>query len=51
MPLGACIARKSIMTWPNGSHGNTYGIDIVMRFYRLLYYSLIILLLLFLLLL
>jgi 4-aminobutyrate aminotransferase len=25
MPLGACIARKSIMTWGLGSHGNTYG--------------------------
>jgi 4-aminobutyrate aminotransferase len=25
MPLGAMIARKSIMTWPRGSHGNTYG--------------------------
>ena len=25
MPLGAMIARKSIMTWPKGSHGNTYG--------------------------
>jgi 4-aminobutyrate aminotransferase len=25
MPLGACIARKSVMDWPRGSHGNTYG--------------------------
>ena len=25
MPLGAMIARKSIATWPKGSHGNTYG--------------------------
>ncbi len=25
MPLGAMIARKSVMTWPRGSHGNTYG--------------------------
>jgi len=25
MPLGACIARKSVMTWPSGAHGNTYG--------------------------
>ncbi len=25
MPLGAMIARKSVMTWPNGAHGNTYG--------------------------
>jgi 4-aminobutyrate aminotransferase len=25
MPLGAMIARKSIVTWPRGSHGNTYG--------------------------
>ncbi len=25
MPLGAMIARKKIMTWPKGSHGNTYG--------------------------
>ena len=25
MPLGALIARKSVMTWPKGSHGNTYG--------------------------
>ncbi len=25
MPLGAMIARKSIMDWPKGSHGNTYG--------------------------
>lgn len=25
MPFGAMIARKSIMSWPKGSHGNTYG--------------------------
>jgi 4-aminobutyrate aminotransferase len=25
MPLGACVARKSIMDWPRGSHGNTFG--------------------------
>ncbi len=25
VPLGAMIARKSVMTWPHGSHGNTYG--------------------------
>jgi 4-aminobutyrate aminotransferase len=25
MPLGALITRKSVMTWPKGSHGNTYG--------------------------
>ena len=25
MPLGACIARESVMTWPKGAHGNTYG--------------------------
>ena len=25
MPLGAMIARKSIVSWPKGSHGNTYG--------------------------
>lgn len=25
MPLGACIARKSVMDWPRGAHGNTYG--------------------------
>ncbi len=25
VPLGALIARKEIMTWPKGSHGNTYG--------------------------
>jgi 4-aminobutyrate aminotransferase len=25
VPLGALIARKSIMDWPKGSHGNTYG--------------------------
>jgi 4-aminobutyrate aminotransferase len=25
LPLGACIARKSIMDWPRGSHGNTFG--------------------------
>ncbi len=25
IPFGAVIARKSVMTWPKGSHGNTYG--------------------------
>ncbi|HPV05786.1 MAG: acetyl ornithine aminotransferase family protein [Aggregatilineales bacterium] len=25
MPLGAVIARKSIMTWGPGAHGNTFG--------------------------
>jgi 4-aminobutyrate aminotransferase len=25
MPLGACTARKSIMDWERGTHGNTYG--------------------------
>jgi 4-aminobutyrate aminotransferase len=25
IPLGAMIARKSLMTWPPGAHGNTYG--------------------------
>ncbi len=25
MPLGAMVARKSIVDWPKGSHGNTYG--------------------------
>ena len=25
MPLGAVISRASVMTWPSGSHGNTYG--------------------------
>jgi len=25
IPLGACIARESVMTWPKGTHGNTYG--------------------------
>ncbi len=25
VPLGAMIARRRIMTWPKGSHGNTYG--------------------------
>ncbi len=25
VPLGAIIARKSVMTWPTGAHGNTYG--------------------------
>ena len=25
MPLGVLAARKSIVTWPRGSHGNTYG--------------------------
>jgi 4-aminobutyrate aminotransferase len=25
MPLGAMIARQSVMDWPPGAHGNTYG--------------------------
>jgi len=25
MPLGAMVARKSVMDWPTGAHGNTYG--------------------------
>jgi 4-aminobutyrate aminotransferase len=25
MPLGAMVARKSVVTWPKGSHGNTFG--------------------------
>jgi 4-aminobutyrate aminotransferase len=25
VPLGAMIARRSLMTWPKGSHGNTFG--------------------------
>jgi len=25
LPLGACIARGSVMQWPKGTHGNTYG--------------------------
>lgn len=25
MPLGACVARKNVMDWPRGSHGNTFG--------------------------
>lgn len=25
MPLGACVARKSVMNWEAGTHGNTYG--------------------------
>ncbi len=25
MPLGAMLARKSVMNWPPGAHGNTYG--------------------------
>ena len=25
VPFGAMIARKSIVTWPKGAHGNTYG--------------------------
>lgn len=25
VPLGAIIARKSVMTWAKGAHGNTYG--------------------------
>jgi 4-aminobutyrate aminotransferase len=25
LPLGACIARESVMQWSKGTHGNTYG--------------------------
>jgi 4-aminobutyrate aminotransferase len=25
MPLGAMIARENVMSWPKGSHGNTFG--------------------------
>ncbi len=25
MPLGAIIAKESVMSWPRGSHGSTYG--------------------------
>jgi 4-aminobutyrate aminotransferase len=25
LPLGACIARESVMDWPKGVHGNTFG--------------------------
>lgn len=25
MPLGACIARREIMDWEKGAHGNTFG--------------------------
>jgi 4-aminobutyrate aminotransferase len=25
MPLGAMIARKSVMNWPQNAHGNTFG--------------------------
>lgn len=25
MPIGAIIAKESVMTWPRGSHGSTYG--------------------------
>ncbi len=25
VPLGAMIARKSVVSWPKGAHGNTYG--------------------------
>lgn len=25
VPIGACIARRSVMDWPRGAHGNTYG--------------------------
>jgi 4-aminobutyrate aminotransferase len=25
MPMGACVARKSVMDWGKGTHGNTYG--------------------------
>lgn len=25
LPLGAIVARKSLMTWPSGAHANTFG--------------------------
>ena len=25
MPLGACLARQSVMDWEEGAHGNTFG--------------------------
>ncbi|MEQ1918599.1 MAG: aminotransferase class III-fold pyridoxal phosphate-dependent enzyme, partial [Elusimicrobiota bacterium] len=25
MPIGAILAKESVMTWPRGSHGSTYG--------------------------
>ena len=25
LPLGACIARRTVMDWSRGAHGNTYG--------------------------
>jgi 4-aminobutyrate aminotransferase len=25
MPLGVCVARRSVMDWGRGTHGNTYG--------------------------
>jgi 4-aminobutyrate aminotransferase len=25
MPLGACVARQSVMDWERGAHGNTFG--------------------------
>lgn len=25
LPLGAMLAKESVMTWPEGAHGNTYG--------------------------
>jgi 4-aminobutyrate aminotransferase len=25
VPLGACVARRSVMDWGKGAHGNTYG--------------------------
>nr|WP_281180843.1 acetyl ornithine aminotransferase family protein [Chondromyces crocatus] len=25
MPLGAIVAKESVMSWPRGSHGSTYG--------------------------
>ncbi len=25
MPIGAIVARESVMSWPRGSHGSTYG--------------------------
>jgi 4-aminobutyrate aminotransferase len=25
LPIGAIVAKESVMTWPRGSHGSTYG--------------------------
>ncbi len=25
LPMGACVSRRKIMTWPKGSHANTFG--------------------------